>query len=146
MSIRWIEPENGVYRIAALHTKKPWGVAGGSADEGAVVHQEPSSDQSSQLWRIQKVATASHKIVNLNSGLALTVTDGKQENNVLLTQAKYEGNDHQHFTFEQTRRWSHCDRGDDTARDLSASRAPAATTEPPSTNTTMSEYLTNTLN
>lgn len=101
LAIQWFEPENATYRIAALHVHKPWGVAGGSTEEGAIVQQEPFSDAASQLWRIEKVAPATYKVVNVKSGLALTATDGRKENNVLICQAKYTGKDHQHFTFER---------------------------------------------
>ena len=101
MSIQWFEPENGTYRISALHTRKPWAVADGSTDEGAIVQQQPLSGEASQLWRIEKVAPAIYKIVNKKSGLALTATDGRQGNDVLVCQAKYTGKDHQHFTFEK---------------------------------------------
>ncbi len=101
MSVQWLEPEEGVYRIAALHTKKPWGIVGGSTETGAFVQQEPRSDAPSQLWRIEKVEAAYHRIINTKSGLALTVTEGNRGNNALMCQAKYDGKDYQHFAFER---------------------------------------------
>jgi ricin-type beta-trefoil lectin protein len=101
VSVQWLEPKAGVYRIAALHTKKPWGVADASKDEGAVVRQEPKSDDRSQLWQIEKVAPAYYKIVNVHSGKALTVSDGKRGNNTLMRQTDYDGQDHQQFAFER---------------------------------------------
>jgi uncharacterized protein len=101
MSVQWLEPAKGVYRIAALHTKKPWGIVAGSPEEGAVVQQEPVSDATSQLWRIEKAEAAYHKLINVKSGLALTVSDGKRGNNALMCQAKYDGKDYQHFAFER---------------------------------------------
>lgn len=101
MSVQWLEPEKGVYRIAALHTKKPWGLVDGSTEEGAKVQQEPVSEEKSQLWRIEKVGPAYHKLVNVKSGLALTVSDGNRENNALMCQATYDGKDYQQFAFEQ---------------------------------------------
>lgn len=101
LTVRWFEPEEGVYRIAALHTRKPWGVAGGSTDDGALVQQEPLSDAASQRWRIEKVGPAWFKIVNVGSGKALTVSDGSSGNNALIRQAPYEGKEYQHFAFER---------------------------------------------
>ena len=100
VTTQWLEPEDGVYRIAAMHTKKPWGVAGGSAEAGALVQQEPASAARSQTWRIEKVAPAWFKIVNAHSGLALTVSDGSRGNNALMRQTPYEGKDFQQFAFE----------------------------------------------
>lgn len=107
MALQWLRPASGVYRIAALHTKNPWTVANGSTEQGAIVRQEPVADSRSQLWRIEPAtatATATpacYKIVNVKSGLALTVTDGNRRNNALVRQAEYVGQDHQHFIFEQ---------------------------------------------
>ncbi len=99
-TIQWLEPEEGVYRIAALHTKKPWGVAGSATEAGASVQQEPPSDAKSQTWRIEKIASGWFKIISVHSGLALTVSDGSRENNALMRQMPYEGKDYQHFAFE----------------------------------------------
>ena len=101
MSVQWLEPETGVYRIAALHTKKPWGVVDGSTEEGAIVQQEPVSEETSQLWRIEKVGPSYHRLVNVKSGLALTVSNGNRENNALMCQAKYDGKEYQQFAFER---------------------------------------------
>jgi DUF1680 family protein len=101
VAVRWISPEKGVYRISARHTEKPWGVAGGSKEENALVHQEPLGDQESQLWRIEQVAPAYFKIVNVRSGKALTVADGSRGNNALMRQADYARGEHQQFAFEK---------------------------------------------
>ena len=100
-TIQWFEPKEGVYRIAAMHTKKPWGVAGGSVEPGAAIQQEPLSDAKSQLWRLEKVGPACYRITNAQSGLALSVSHGSRENNARMEQAAYEGKDYQQFVFEK---------------------------------------------
>ncbi|MHB8900241.1 MAG: beta-L-arabinofuranosidase domain-containing protein [Thermoguttaceae bacterium] len=100
LAARRLEAEPGVYRVAAMHTGKPWGVAEGSTEAGAIVQQQAPGDAKSQQWRIEKVSPACYKIVNVHSGLALTVADGSRNNNALLSQAPYEGKDYQQFALE----------------------------------------------
>ncbi len=101
MTAQFLEPKSGVYRIAAMHTRKPWGVAGSSTEAGAQVQQESPSDARSQLWQIGMIEPGCFKIVNAHSGLALTVSDGSEANNALMRQAPYEGKAYQQFTFEK---------------------------------------------
>ena len=54
-----------------------------------------------RLWRIEKVGLTYYKIVNVQSGKALTVSDGSRRNNALMRQADYAGTDYQQFAFEQ---------------------------------------------
>jgi hypothetical protein len=69
-------------------TYKTLSVAGGSTASGALMVQE-LYDNYVQEWRVTNLGGGDYAIVNLNSGLALTLPDGKATENEQLDQATF---------------------------------------------------------
>lgn len=62
-----------IYKLTAQHSGKNLEVAGGSAEEGANVHQWADSGMSNQQWKAVEVGDGYYKLLSQSSGKALEV-------------------------------------------------------------------------